>query len=163
MNSTTTNTFSRIEKKEAFTAVGIEIVIPQIKAKFVIPEIAKMVIARKGEIKNIVGTVDYGISLKFEEGILTYLYGYEVSKEEDVPSGMVSRKIPTQEYAVHIHKGPIENFMETLDYAWGIWLPKSEYQCVKSPSFEVYGENFILDGPNVNDSVTEYYIPIKKK
>jgi AraC family transcriptional regulator len=55
-----------------------------------------------------------------------------------VPNGMVSRTIPAHLYAVFRHDGAVSSLPDTMKYIWGSWLPKSDYEYVEKPDFELY-------------------------
>ena len=77
-----------------------------------------------------------------------YVCSVPVSNFDDVPDGMVARELPEQLYARFTHRGPVENLEQTLKYIWGSWLPKSNYDYVEKPDFELYGPGFNNADPN---------------
>ena len=87
----------------------------------------------------------------------SYICSVEVSSFDNVPEGMVSRIIPGHLYAVFRHKGPISSLSETLKYIWGSWLPKSNYDYVEKPDFELYAPGSKL---NDSDKVMFLHIPV---
>jgi len=155
--------FSRIEKKDAFTTVGLEEAIPFAETKKIMPHILNF-LKRFPEIKHTVNKLQYAVCPEPTKEAFIYHLGLEVSKTEDIPEGMVSRVIPAHEYAVIIHKGSKMTIMETYDYFFKKWLVEEGYEHVKEhPTVEVYDERFVMDGPGVEESIFEYYFPIKKK
>jgi len=73
---------------------------------------------------------------------------------------MTARELPEQMYAKFTHTGPVANLDKTLKYIWASWLPKSDYDYIEKPDFELYRSGF-----DNNDPKNELYlhIPIKPK
>jgi len=117
-----------------------------------------------GKIANRIGEYAFGIyefyEEKEEEVHFTYLCSVEVSSFEAIPEGMTSRVIPEQTYAKFTHRGSVANLNETLKYIWGSWLPKSCYEYMEKPDFELY-----LPGHNNQNPAEEIYlhIPVREK
>jgi predicted transcriptional regulator YdeE len=82
-----------------------------------------------------------------------YLAGVEVTKVEDVPTGMVVWEIPQQTYAVFPCTLP--TLHEAYRYAFEEWLPGSDYERVEGPDFELYTEEFDPDDPRMY-----IYVPV---
>ncbi|MEH6348116.1 MAG: AraC family transcriptional regulator [Bermanella sp.] len=118
----------------------------------------------RNNIANQVGDNAFGIYEGYEENDnevnFSYVCTVAVSNFEDVPEGMETREIPEQMYAKFTHKGPVANIDQTLKHIWGSWLPKSNYQYIEKPDFELYQSGF-----NNSDPKNELYlhIPIKAK
>jgi AraC family transcriptional regulator len=74
------------------------------------------------------------------------------------PPGMVACELAAGRYAVFTHKGPIMEISHTLNYIWGTWMAKGEFEHRDAPDFELYDERF---NPNSADSEMDFYIPIK--
>ncbi len=87
-----------------------------------------------------------------------YIAALPVEAITDVPTGMVGTELSAGRYAVFTHKGPITEIMHTLNYIWGTWLPKGEYERREAPDFELYDERF---NPTSADSEFDFYVPIK--
>lgn len=117
-----------------------------------------------GQITNRLGMDAFGIYEEYketDEGIgFTYICAVEVSDFDLVPKGMVTRVIPEQLYAAFRHNGPISSLPETLKYIWGSWLPKSDYEYVEKPDFELYTHENL---PENTDKTLYLYIPVSKK
>lgn len=115
-------------------------------------------------ITNRVGTNIFGIYEEYNEGDdgvgFTYICAAEVENFDDVPEGMTTRIIPEHLYAVFKHKGKASTLPETLKYIWGSWLPKSNYEYVEKPDFELYSEKVLQYHP---PEFIGLYIPIKEK
>jgi len=94
------------------------------------------------QIKNRVGKDAFGIYEEYLESETSFGFSYvcavEVSDFDNVPIGMIARTIPEHLYAVFRHDGPASSLPETMKYIWGSWLPKSDYEYVEKPDFELY-------------------------
>jgi len=116
------------------------------------------------QITNRVGSDAFGIYEEYfetEDSLgFSYICSVEVSDFDDVPEGMISRIIPEQMYAVFRHKGSISFLPETLKYIWGSWLPKSNYEYVEKPDFELYSPGIRPEDP---DHIIFLYIPVSRK
>lgn len=116
------------------------------------------------KITNRVGNDAFGIYEEYlETGSdigFTYICSVEVTDFDHVPDGMITRTIPKHLYAAFRHNGPMSSLPETLKYIWGSWLPKSDFDYVEKPDFELYAPNTQKDGP---DKTLFMYIPISRK
>ena len=117
----------------------------------------------KDSIKNRVGNDAFGIYEEYTESEdstgFTYVCSVAVSSFADIPEGMVARTLEAQIYARFDHKGPIAQLNDTLKYIWGSWLPKSAYEYVEKPDFELYSQGFNDSDPG---NILQIYIPIRK-
>ncbi len=116
------------------------------------------------QIKNRVGLGAFGIYEEYHESQgsvgFSYICSVEVTDFDDVPAGMITRIIPAHLYAVFRHRGPISYLPETLKYIWGSWLPKSDYDYVEKPDFELYAPGAQPEDP---DKILFLYIPVVRK
>ncbi len=118
----------------------------------------------RNNIANQVGDNAFGIYEGYEESDdevnFSYVCTVAVSNFDDVPEGMETREIPEQMYAKFTHKGPVANIDQTLKHVWGSWLPKSNFDYIEKPDFELYRSGF-----NNSDPKNELYlhIPVKAK
>ena len=116
------------------------------------------------QITNRVGSDALGIYEEYHESVnnvgFTYICAVEVTDFNDVPEGMITRIIPEHLYAVFQHEGPISFLPETLKYIWGSWLPKSNYEYVEKPDFELYAPGIQPEDP---DKILFLHIPITRK
>lgn len=105
----------------------------------------------------------FGIYESYEENdgevCFVYICAVAVSNFDAIPKGLTSRVIPEQTYAKFMHKGPVANLNETLKYIWGSWLPKSKYEYVEKPDFELFPEGFDDKDP---ENVLYLHIPVRK-
>jgi AraC family transcriptional regulator len=115
-------------------------------------------------IANRVGDDAFGIYEEYCENQdsigFSYICAVEVSDFDTIPKGMIARTIPQHLYAAFRHKGPISYLPETLKYIWGSWLPKSDYDYVDKPDFELYAPGA---NPNDPEKTLYLYIPVTKK
>jgi AraC family transcriptional regulator len=74
------------------------------------------------------------------------------------PPDMVACELSAGRYAVFTHKGPISEIGHTLNYIWGTWLAKGEFEHRDAPDFELYDDRF---SPTSADSEFDFYVPIK--
>ncbi|TQV87781.1 AraC family transcriptional regulator [Aliikangiella coralliicola] len=118
----------------------------------------------KDKIKNRIGDDSFGIYESYEEEgdevKFSYVCTASVSNFDHIPEGMTARELPQQMYAKFTHRGSITNLEQTLKYIWGSWLPKSNYDYIEKPDFELYPSGY-----NVADPKSEMYlhIPIQAK
>jgi AraC family transcriptional regulator len=70
------------------------------------------------------------------------------------------RTIPELLCAVFRHQGPLSYLPETLKYVWGSWLPKSDFEHLETPEFELYSPGTQPDDP---DKVLFLHIPVVAK
>ncbi len=89
----------------------------------------------------------------------TYICTVGVSNYDNVPKGMVTRTLDAHLYARFDHIGPIAFLSNTLKYIWGSWLPKSHYEYVEKPDFELYSKGFNDSDPG---NILQIFIPIKE-
>lgn len=115
-------------------------------------------------ISNRVGSDAFGIYEEYNEsddGVgFSYICAVEVSGFDHVPDGMIARVIPSHLYAVFQHDGPVSSLPETMKYIWGSWLPKSDYEYVEKPDFELYSPDA---QPKGADKTLFLHIPVISK
>lgn len=118
----------------------------------------------RNNIANRIGDDAFGIYESYQEQgdevSFSYVCSVPVSSFDQIPDGMTTRELPEQMYAKFTHRGPVANLDQTLKYIWGSWLPKSSYDYVEKPDFELYPSGF-----NDADPKNELYlhIPIRPK
>ena len=118
----------------------------------------------RDSIPNRIGKDSFGIYESYQEQeddvSFSYICTVAVANFDDIPEGMISRELPEQMYAKFVHRGSVANLEQTLKYIWGSWLPKSDYDYVEKPDFELYGQGF-----NIADPKSELYlhIPVQRK
>lgn len=120
---------------------------------------------REGEVRNRVA-VQQAIGLcgsvenPKEEGEFSYLAGFFVDRTDDVPEGMVARKVPSGLYAVFTHEAGPEALGKSYEYIWGTWMPNSAHQPAGAHDYELYDERFDPASPTW---VMEIHIPVKPR
>jgi AraC family transcriptional regulator len=97
-----------------------------------------------------------GVNVEFN-----YIAGLEVSKQENVPEGMVGKTFPANEYVVFTHKGTTETLQDTYQYIYGTWFPKNGFDRGIGPEFELYDDGRFFGPMNLNSEI-DIYIPIPK-
>jgi AraC family transcriptional regulator len=121
---------------------------------------------RAETVPNRVGGAMYGVIYERPESErrhpheLQYIAGVAVSAAKEVPAGMVSRTIPAAQFAVFLHRGPINQIGATVREIYGEWLPASPYQHSDLADIELYDHRFC---PDSGDSIMEYWISIQPK
>lgn len=112
---------------------------------------------RAKEVKNKVG--DYIISFerygtKINNGVYQFAC-CEVNEIENLPKGMVSKRIPISKYAVFSYNGgDLKTLVRIADYACGTWLNNSVYEI---------GGDYIFDIHRSYAPRYELYIPVRRK
>lgn len=115
-------------------------------------------------IENRVDSNAFGIYESYQEQDedvrFVYICCVAVTNFDRVPEGMMTRETDEQMYAIFTHVGPISNLEQTLKYIWGSWLPKSDYEYVEKPDFELYPSGFNDNDPN---NRLYLHIPVQPK
>jgi AraC family transcriptional regulator len=76
-----------------------------------------------------------------------------------IPEKMDTLILEAGMYAVFIHKGNVEAFVNTFKHILYTWLPNSKYILDDRPHFEILGDAYL--GPNNPNSKEEIWIPIR--
>jgi AraC family transcriptional regulator len=90
----------------------------------------------------------------FEKWACTEVTDYDV-----IPEKMDTLILEAGMYAVFIHKGNVEAFVNTFKHILYTWLPNSKYILDDRPHFEILGDAYL--GPNNPNSKEEIWIPIR--
>jgi AraC family transcriptional regulator len=118
----------------------------------------------RNNIANRIGDDAFGIYESYQEQgdevSFSYVCSVPVSSFDQIPDGMTTRELPEQMYAKFTHRGPVANLDQTLKYIWGSWLPKSSYDYVEKPDFELYPSGFNDAAPK---NELYLHIPIRPK
>ncbi len=101
--------------------------------------------------KNILNFGDFADDYIFE-----YIAGLVVENFNSMPSGMISRIIPSSSYAVFTHKGSLDNLEKTYKYIFRDWFKNSGYLIKEADQIEIYDERFT----GLDNSEMEICIPI---
>ncbi len=134
-----------IVTKPAFTVVGLPftgyISAPPYEGSDQNNEIGAVwdqVMARCREIKHVCGP-GYGLCFGMpNDKEPWYIAGFEVSKVESLPAGMLSMSVPAQKYAVF--PCTLGAIGATYRYITEEWQPRSGYEHADAPDFECYDE-----------------------
>lgn len=97
-------------------------------------------------------------ALRRHEDELVYLVGIHVAAGTKPGRGLKTWKVPARTYAHFTHRGPIARLSETINHAYGAWLPRSKYQRAAGPELERYDDRFC--GGEAKSEM-DYLIPIR--
>jgi len=90
-----------------------------------------------------------------------HLVGAPVTSFEILPEGFTYKRIPAQQYAKFVHRGPLTDLTKTYDHIFIEWLPGSEYLYDEEKfDIEWYDERFKY---GEEDSELDIYVPVMKK
>jgi AraC family transcriptional regulator len=89
-----------------------------------------------------------------------YLVAIKVAPRTRAPAGTAMWKIPASTYACFTHRGPVAKLDETINYAFGTWLPRSKFIHTGAPNFDRSDERFGDGGP---DCEFEFLVPVRPK
>ena len=144
-----------IVTKPAFTVVGVPY-FGRNENHAEIPRVWDTFNQRMGEIAHAAGPA-YGLCTDPEpDGRFRYLAGFSVSTVDAVPAGMEEWTVPEQTYAVF--PCTLDNLHDTYQYAFGTWLPQSNYTYTHGIDFELYGEEF---DPETGKGTLYLYVPVE--
>jgi len=124
---------------------------------------------RRREIANSIGTDLYCMQIYHEildiksfnmDTVFEKWAAVEVSGFETVPDGMQTHELAGGMYAVFNYTGTPDNFAETFNYIFGVWLPGSGYALDDREHFEILGEKYRHNDPM---SEEEVWVPIREK
>jgi len=91
---------------------------------------------------------------------LEYLASVNVPAGTKPPAGMDLWKIPASAYACFTHRGPVSRLAETINYAFGTWLPRSKFVHADSPNLDRQDERFGDGGAGCE---FDFLMPVKAK
>ncbi|WP_444895369.1 AraC family transcriptional regulator [Microbulbifer sp. SSSA005] len=118
----------------------------------------------RDKIPNRISDESFGIYECYEEADDEIQFKYvccaPVADLTQVPEGMVARELPEQLYAKFVHRGSITTLEQTLKYIWGSWLPKSNYDYIERPDFELYPPRYQVTSPTAEMFL---HIPVKER
>jgi AraC family transcriptional regulator len=89
-----------------------------------------------------------------------YLVSVEVTRVEDVPEGLVERRLPAGAYAVFTHclaNGGFTGCNDTMD----AWLESGPYRLSSNTSIQVFDDRF--KGAENPDSIIDFLLPVAEK
>ncbi|HCH02784.1 MAG TPA: AraC family transcriptional regulator [Vibrio sp.] len=155
----------RIEYKAAFSVAGYRgeisgLFSSQPDFQQAVPEIWRAFDAVQQSIPTLINTEKkrYGVidTLSLNSERLHYWAAEELQTATFQPLNTL--EIPTQQYAVLPHKGPIDGLKDKLEWLFTHWLPQSGYRGVDGFELEIYPENYQM---NSADAYMEYWLPIE--
>lgn len=91
---------------------------------------------------------------------MEYLASINVGPGVKVPKAMQLWSIPAGTYACFNHRGPIAKIGETINYAFGTWLPRSNYVHGEGPNLDRQDERFGDGGENCE---LDFLIPVRPR
>lgn len=91
---------------------------------------------------------------------LEYLASINVDPGVKAKSPLELWSIPAGTYACFTHHGPLNKLSETIDYAFGTWLPRSSYVPTGGPNLDRQDERFGFGG---KDSEFDFLVPVSPK
>jgi len=149
------------QKIEAFSVIGISVRttnenqqaakdIPVLWQKFMSESILE-------QIPNRISTDIYCIYTEYESDHTkpyTTILGCKVKSLEEIPAGMVSKKIETTDYQKFVAKG---NIQEGIVYTKWLEIWKEDLNRKFTSDFEIYGEKAM----NPNDAEVDIFITVE--
>lgn len=156
----------RFEHKESFTFIGLGRDY-SLEGANTVTEIGTLwdeFIERKHLVTNVVEEAAFGICYAPKDkdafsNNFRYTAALRVSDDADVPEGMEKIQVLAQEYAVFTHKGSLDTLVQTNDYIWKTWLPKSSLELADAPDIEVYGDKWNAEN---GTGEIDIYVPVKR-
>jgi AraC family transcriptional regulator len=89
-----------------------------------------------------------------------YLAAIRVPAGTPASAPFVQWEIPASTYACFTHRGPVARLGETINYAFGSWLPRSGYVHTGAPNLDRQDERF---GDGGAESVFDFLLPVRAR
>lgn len=89
-----------------------------------------------------------------------YLASIRVAPGTKAKAPFALWKIPAGTYACFTHRGPVAQFGETMNYAFGTWLPRSKFVHGDGPNLDRQDERF---GDGGKDCEFDFLMPVRPK
>jgi AraC family transcriptional regulator len=89
-----------------------------------------------------------------------YLASINVGPEVKAPPSMTLWRIPAGTYACFTHRGPVSRLGETINYAFGTWLPRSGFAHADGPNLDRQDERFRDGGEGCE---MDFLVPVRAK
>ena len=133
----------------------------------IIPSLWDRFLTRLPDISESVDKIYWGIcdpltaiQAQIQSSEYSYMACVEVENFNSIPAGMLTKIIPTGQYAVFTHRGKLDKLEYTLTYIYKEWLIKSgEKQRIGPGSYmERYDERFKIAS---DDSEIDIYVAIE--
>lgn len=155
---------TKIKQEDSFKVVGmsLETILKDERENHDIPRLHQNFEKRISEIKNRKSDTPVGIFIdppnyNPQTDPFKWIAGVEVSRVEDIPSGMESITIPANTYVYTTYKGKIEQGFRAYDYLYG-WLDKSDYELA-----DRYGVERYIEMHDDGTEVMNLMFPVKKR
>ena len=97
-------------------------------------------------------------NMDMKAGNFEYICGMLVEDYGEIPQDFVKKTIPMRKYLVFTHKGKLNTLMDTYNYIYGLWLPKSDIKVSDDFNMEWYDNRFNIDQ---DSSEFDILVPIK--
>lgn len=91
---------------------------------------------------------------------LEYLAGINVAPSRRAEPPLTLWRIPAATYACFTHRGPVTKLGETINYAFGSWLPRSKFVHTGAPNLDRQDERFGDGGAKCE---FDFLVPVKPK
>jgi AraC family transcriptional regulator len=161
----------QIIRLPAMTLLGLETrficaMSPDANNLKLIPPLFKRFGSRWAELPSRLDCFSYGAcdcvpaGQRTHEDEMVYLVSTSVALDAQPPAGMTVWRIPVCTYAHFTHRGPIGRLNETINYIFGAWLPRSDYQHVEGPELERYDDRF---GDGGEKCELDLLVPVQPK
>lgn len=161
----------QIIESAPLTLVGLEArfisaMSPEANNMKIIPPLFQKFFARRSEIGAALDGFTYGACTCLPAGQrtrddeLVYMVSAQVAPDTTPPAGMAKWQLPAMTYAHFVHRGPIHKLNQTINYIYGAWLPRSDFERVDGPELERYDDRF---GDGGEKSELDYLIPVKRR
>ncbi len=89
-----------------------------------------------------------------------YLASINVAAGTKPKAPLTLWQIPAGTYACFTHRGPVATFGETMNYAFGTWLPRSKFLHRDGPNLDRQDERF---GDGGKDCEFDFLMPVRAK
>lgn len=155
----------RIEKKEAFTALGAAKTFSYENAKEKVPEFWKEHYAA-GNGQYVCGMFGINIDEQMGNDTFEYLIADMYDPVKDVPEGFVTKTIPAFTWAVFPCKGAMPDALQDVNTKiFSEWLPAlKDYEFAAGYCIEMYDDaSKYPKGTQDENYYCEIWIPVKKK
>ncbi|MBI2510808.1 MAG: helix-turn-helix domain-containing protein [Opitutae bacterium] len=91
---------------------------------------------------------------------LEYLAAINVAVSREAAPPLALWRIRASTYACFTHRGPVAKLGETINYAFGSWLPRSEFMHTGAPNLDRQDERFGDGGAGCE---FDFLVPIRRK
>jgi AraC family transcriptional regulator len=118
-------------------------------------------VAHLGTIPQQKGPDTFGVVYNTDEaGNMDYLSGVEVRDISQLPQGLISMRLPAQQYAIFFHPQHVAAIRASWNYIWNEWLPQAEFEVVDAPILEHYDQRF---NPRTGEGGVELWVPVRAR